>query len=171
MSTLDHRNPHYRTGLEADVAAMQVLARQSWGRFQPLLTTAHWQALYNNLNNPATYLSLLAKGPCIVCETQGRLIGMAFFIPSGYPDDIYAADWCQIRFVTVHPDYGGQGIGRKLTDWCMEQARQNKEHTIALHTSEMMANARHIYESMGFVQVRELAPRLGKRYWLYTMAI
>jgi GNAT superfamily N-acetyltransferase len=161
----------YSIGDAAAVAQMQALALQSWGRFQPLLTPAHWQALYNNLNNPETYLSLLAKGPCVVCETEGRFIGMAFFIPSGYPDDIYAADWCQIRFVTVHADYSGKGIGRKLTEWCIEQARLGKEHTIALHTSEMMPNARHMYESMGFVQVRELAPRLGKRYWLYTMAI
>lgn len=31
---------------------------------------------------------------------------------------------------------------------------------------EIMNNARHIYESLGFKIVREIDQRLGKRYWL-----
>ncbi len=161
----------YRKGNTADVAFMQALALAAWGRFEPLLTKANWQLLYQNLNSPSTYLSLLEKGEAQVVEDGDRLVGMAFWIPSGHPDAIYQADWSQIRFVTVHPDYSGKGMGRKLTEWCVEMAQQNNDHTIALHTSEMMDNARHIYESMGFIMVKELEPRLGKRYWLYTKVI
>jgi len=52
-------------------------------------------------------------------------------------------DWSYIRFVTVDPSFGGQGIGRKLTTLCIDTARQN-ESVIALHTSELMDAARHI---------------------------
>jgi hypothetical protein len=35
----------------------------------------------------------------------------------------------------------------------------------------MMHKARHIYESLGFTILREIEPRLGKKYWLYTLDI
>lgn len=161
----------YRKGEQADLAQMQALALVSWKRFEPLLTEANWQSLYNNLNNPLTYSSLLEKGESRVCEVGDQLVGMAFWIPSGHPDAIYRAEWSQIRFVTVHPDYSGKGIGRTLTEWCIKKGQQNNDSIIALHTSEMMDNARHIYESMGFVIDQELEPRLGKRYWLYTKTL
>jgi len=44
-----------------------------------------------------------------------------------------------------------------------------KEKTIALHTSEFMDAARHIYEGLGFIMVKEIPPRYGKRYWLYRL--
>jgi ribosomal protein S18 acetylase RimI-like enzyme len=159
----------YRQGDATDLEQLKQLALLSWSRFKTALTAENWERLYNNLGSDDTYLLLLAKGKCIICEDGGQIVGMAFWIPSGHPDEIYQADWSQIRFVTVSPDYSGQGIGKKLTEWCIEQAKLNNEQTIALHTSEMMDNARHIYESMGFAVVKELAPRLGKRYWLYTM--
>jgi ribosomal protein S18 acetylase RimI-like enzyme len=52
---------------------------------------------------------------------------------------------------------------------CIDKAKQTKEKTIALHTSEFMDAARHIYESLGFKVLHEIAPRLGKKYWLYTL--
>lgn len=57
---------------------------------------------------------------------------------------------------------------KKLMQLCEDHARQTGEKFIALHTSEFMEAARHIYESMGFVQIKELERRLGKMYWLYV---
>jgi ribosomal protein S18 acetylase RimI-like enzyme len=161
----------YRLASEVDLAQLKQLAINGWARFEANLTPGNWATLLNNLSSDDTYLSLLQRGRCLVCEEGNSLIGMAFFIPSGHPDTVYQADWCQIRFVTVHPNYNGKGIGRKLTQWCIEQATLGNEHTIALHTSEMMGNARHIYESLGFSIAKELEPRLGKRYWLYKLDI
>lgn len=76
-----------------------------------------------------------------------------------------------IRFVSVHPEFSGKVIGRQLTEKCIEIAKNTNEQIITLHTSEMMHKARHIYESLGFTILRELEPRLGKRYWLYTLSI
>lgn len=42
---------------------------------------------------------------------------------------------------------------------------------VALHTSEMMAAARHIYEDLGFKEVREMNPRYGKKYFLYKLVL
>lgn len=75
---------------------------------------------------------------------------MAFIVPSGKQQDIFEKEWSVIRFVTVNSAFGGQGIRKKLTELCIEQAKRSNEKTIALHTSEMMHSARHIYESYGF---------------------
>lgn len=85
---------------------------------------------------------------------------MAFLVPRGNPTEIYEKDWSYTRLVSVNPDFVGQGIGRKLTSICIEAAKQSGEKTIALHTSELMDNARHIYESFGFKILREIDQRL-----------
>ena len=117
-------------------------------------------------------MDLFKKAYCLVCENNdAEIIGMAFLVPSGNPTEIYDRSWCSIRLISGHPDYGGKGIGRHLTEKCIEVAKNNNEQTIALHTSEIMNKARHIYESLGFKVFREIEPRLGKKYWLYKLEI
>jgi ribosomal protein S18 acetylase RimI-like enzyme len=96
---------------------------------------------------------------------------MAFLLPSGNPTEIFENDWSYIRMVGVHPGYTGRGIARKLTEECIKLAGELNENIIALHTSEFMDAARHLYESIGFKRLKEIPNRLGKRYWLYTLDI
>lgn len=162
----------YRQGNVSDVANLRLLALKSWGQFQNNLTPENWQKLFNSLNRKETYLELLEKSHCIVCENADKeIIGMAFLVSSGNPTDIYQPEWSYIRFVSVHPEYSGKGIGRQLTETCITIAKSNNEQTIALHTSEIMNKARHIYESLGFTVIREIEPRFEKRYWLYKLDI
>ena len=149
---------------------MKNLAIKSWGQFQPNLTVENWQKLQNSLTDDKTYKELLDNSHSIVAtNSTDEIIGMAFLVPKGNPTEIYDKEWCYIRFVTVDPNYGGQGIGRKLTNLCIDKARQDNEKIIALHTSEMMDTARHIYERLGFKILKEIDQRLGKRYWLYKL--
>ncbi|WP_373330814.1 GNAT family N-acetyltransferase [Salmonirosea aquatica] len=148
------------------------LALKSWGQYQKELTPENWQKLKANLNDDKTFRDLLEKSFCLVCvnETE-EIIGMCFLVPSGNPTEIYDSSWCYIRFVTVSLDFSGQGIGRKLTEKCIEYAIETGEHIIALHTSEMMHKARYLYESLGFTILKEIEPRLGKKFWLYTRSL
>jgi ribosomal protein S18 acetylase RimI-like enzyme len=158
----------YRQGNIDDLEQLRSLALKSWGQFQKELSPENWQKLFNSLNNVRTYSDLLERSYCLVCENENNTImGMAFLVPSGNPTEIYDEKWSYIRFLTVDPEFSGKGIGRQLTEMCIERAKKNKEQTIALHTSEMMSKARHIYESFGFYIVREIEPRFEKRYWLY----
>lgn len=160
----------YREGTHEDLLQLMELAIVSWSPFQTELTEENWASLSKVLNNIETFRNLLDTATCIVCETKNeKIIGMAYLVPNGNPTDIYDASWSYIRFVSVHPNFTGNGIGRELTKKCITLAKHNKEHTIALHTSEMMAAARYLYEQLGFKIFREIDPRLGKRYWLYTL--
>lgn len=160
----------FRNATNNDLTDLKNLAIKSWGQFKPNLTTENWEKLNSSLADEKTYMELLDKSESFVATDENdKIIGMAFLVPKGNPTDIYDGDWSYIRFVTVDPDFGGQGIGRKITNLCIDKARQNNEKFIALHTSELMNPARHIYESIGFKILREIAPRLGKRYWLYKL--
>jgi ribosomal protein S18 acetylase RimI-like enzyme len=161
----------YRTGTNDDIEQLVQLGIQSWSRFKPTLTEDNWQKLINNVSNPNTYTELLSKSHCFICTHNEQIIGMAFLMYSGTAFDVYEANWCSIRFVIVHTDYNGKGIGKQLTQLCIGKAKELDEKTIALHTSEIMPDARHIYESLGFSILKEINPRFGKRYWLYTMEI
>ena|SRR6476620_2054497 len=160
----------YRQASYNDLTSLKNLAVKSWGQFQPYLTDENWKKLYSSLTDDKTYTELLDKAQSFVATSNnGEIIGMAFLVPKDNPTEIYDKEWCYIRFVTVDPNFGGHGIGRKLTSLCIDKARENKEKIIALHTSELMDNARHIYESIGFTILKEIDQRLGKRYWLYKL--
>ncbi|GAA4304398.1 GNAT family N-acetyltransferase [Compostibacter hankyongensis] len=163
-------NITYRYGIRRDWRKLKELAVNSWEQYRPALTPENWQILFDNLTDDATYTWLLDKSRSFICTTgKDEIIGMAFLVSHGNPTDIYDKEWCYIRFVTVDPNFSGQGIGRKLTTLCVDSARQNGEKVIALHTSELMNAARHIYESLGFKIVKEIDQQLGKRYWLYML--
>jgi ribosomal protein S18 acetylase RimI-like enzyme len=163
-------NLTYRQGTKDDLQYLKKLAIKSWTPFQELLTDENWNALKHTISSDKTYEELLDQSVCMVCVADNdNIIGMAFLVLNGHPTDIYLAEWSYIRFVSVDPNFDGQGIGRKLTMMCIDTAVENGEKIIALHTSEMMNKARHIYESLGFKILREIDPRLGKKYWLYKL--
>ncbi|MFT3948670.1 MAG: GNAT family N-acetyltransferase [Agriterribacter sp.] len=162
----------YRLASVSDLHTFPDLAAKSWKKFEHDLTEEHWRKLFNSITDKTLYEKLLYTATCIVCTTaQNTIIGMAFLVPSGNPTEIYDKDWSYIRMVSVDPDYAGNGIGKQLTLACIQAAKENGEKTIALHTSEIMVQARHIYESTGFTILKEIDKRLDKRYWLYTLSI
>lgn len=162
----------FRPGTHHDIVNLKKLAIKSWGQFESILTNDNWLKLNSTLTNDHTYIDLIEKSYSFLClEDSGEIIGMAFLIPNGNPTNIYEKDWSYIRFVTVDPDYRGYGIGKKLTEMCIDKAKETNEILVALHTSEFMNAARHIYEKLGFTILKELDQRLGKRYWLYTLEL
>ena len=162
----------YREGNINDLNGIKKLVLKSWGQFQNELTNENWEKLKTSLSNSKTYTGLLENSYCAICENDNlETIGVSFLIAHGNPTEIYDHNWCYIRLVTVDTDYGGQGIGKQLTQKCIQYAIASNERTIALHTSEIMNKARHIYESLGFKILKEIGPRFGKRYWLYTLDI
>lgn len=162
---------HYREGTPADKQQLQKLGLNSYGQFTDILTEENRNKLSAFLTGENTYSELLSKSKCFVCENNQEIIGMAFLVLSGNPTDIFQEDWCYLRMVGVHTEYAGKGIAKILIQLCINHAKENKEKIMALHTSEFMEAARHIYEKIGFKKVAEIPPRLGKKYWLYTFKL
>lgn len=161
----------YREGTIADKEQLKQLGIVSYGQYKPRLSEAHFATLHRNLSNDGKAEALIRGSKCFVCLDGDTIVGMAYIVSSGHPWDIFEAGWSYIRMVGVNPHYQGRGIARQLTNQCINHARHTNEKTIALHTSEMMDAARHIYESLGFKKLREIEPRFGKRYWLYLLEL
>jgi ribosomal protein S18 acetylase RimI-like enzyme len=159
----------FRTANTNEVQNLQHLAMEAYWPYAPLLSDEGRQKLYTSLSQVSVFENLLQQSTCFVCEHQGNLVGSAYLVSSGHPWDVFEADWAYIRMVGVLPAHSGKGIAKQLTKLCVEEAKRNQEKILALHTSELMDAARHIYESLGFKQVREIPLRLGKRYWLYHL--
>lgn len=159
----------YRKGDQTDLNELKELGLITFGQYADQLLPEHWNTLRNNLQNEEKLSELIHISQCFVCLHNHKIIGRAFLVPHGHPTPIFEKEWAQIRMVGVHPDYVGKGIAKELTRQCIEEAKRLNETIIALHTSEMMNAARHIYESMGFKQIKEIEKLFGKRYWLYQL--
>lgn len=161
----------YRSGTIHDKAGLVELAQASYGPFTTLLNAEHANKMTNLLKDEERMLALIENSKSFICIHQNKIVGMAFIVLHGHPWDIFEAEWAYIRMLGVSPDHREKGIATKLTQMCITFAKENNEKTLALHTSEFMDAARHIYEKLGFKKYRQIEPRYGKKYWLYLLDI
>lgn len=106
--------------------------------------------------------------------SRGTLLvaGAVVYLPPASPrPDIFEGEWSVTRMLSASPGYGGQGIGRMLSEECVRRAENDRAGTIALDTGEIMLAARTIYRRLGFEAVREVEPRFGFRYWLHSRGL
>lgn len=61
-----------------------------------------------------------------------------------------------IRLLAVGPKARGKGVGKALTQWCIQLARQRKHSQVVLHTTKAMQVAWLMYERLGFVRSSDL---------------
>jgi ribosomal protein S18 acetylase RimI-like enzyme len=160
----------FRTAAIQDHRALQTLRIDAYTQFLPLLSADNRETLNNSLHNTQNLIDLLNTATCFVCEHQNTIVGAIYLVPSSNPTELFQSDWTYIRLLGVHPKYRGMGIAKKLTLLCIEHAKNRHEKTIALHTSELMHEARHIYEHLGFKPIKQF-PLLGIHYWLYALHI
>jgi ribosomal protein S18 acetylase RimI-like enzyme len=159
----------YRRGGAEEKESLKRLGVVSYSQFKKVLPPPDWDTMHRFLHNDKMWTQLVNNSAIFVCEDNGQLIGMAYLVPSGNPTHIYPADWSYIRMVGVDPAYRGRGIAKRLTQLCVDHARQANETIVGLHTSELMNDARHIYERIGFTIHKELEPIYGMRYWQYRL--
>ena len=159
----------YRRANFSDIPTIVRLTLSAYHDYKAVLAPADWARMETNLANERLYVELLGKSAAFVGEKDNRLVGVIFLVPKGNPTTIFPADWSYIRLLGVDPTYRGLGIGRKLTQLCVQHAQATHEKGVALHTSEFMDAARKMYEEIGFKQEKELTPMYGKRYWLYKL--
>src|SRR5436190_9258879 len=161
----------YREASAAEKEPLQQLGIRSYSQFESILAPPDWVTMHRFLHNDKMWDQLVNNSKIFVCDAGDKLAGMAYLVPSNNPTHLYPADWSYVRLVGVDPAYRGKGIARRLTQICVDYARQTNEKTIGLHTSEKMQDAIHIYESIGFKLYKEIDPIYGMRYFVYRMEL
>jgi len=69
--------------------------------------------------------------------------------------EIGLADEGEFRMLAVSPESRGRGIGRALTEFCLDRFREVGASAIVLSTLPEMVAAHRIYEQLGFVRTPE----------------
>ena len=96
----------------------------------------------------------------------GELFGSIDFIAdmtqygSGSPADTIA-DAAGIRLLAVNDDFRGKRVGKALTRFCIERAREAGKARLVLHTTRIMQAAWAMYQGLGFVRFPEIDFRQG----------
>ena len=91
--------------------------------------------------------TILRKGGRIfMVWTGGEAVGCVALIPMG--DGVY-----ELSKMAVSPAMRGQGIGRRLLEYAIGQARTMGASSLFLGSNSVLKNAVHLYESVGFRHV------------------
>jgi len=121
------------------------------------------RAYYRRLRDVATRAEvssvLVAVGPA------GELLGGVTYVRG--PDDPYSEGLLEseagMRMLAVDPARQRQGVGRALTQACLDRARAAGRQRLVLHTASWMPRAIRLYDAMGFDRRpdRDFAPVPG----------
>ena len=63
---------------------------------------------------------------------------------------------CGFRLLAVAPEMRGKGVGKLLTQHCIDTGRTSKAQIMVIHTTASMKLAWGMYERMGFVRAEDL---------------
>ena len=149
-----------RLGLETDFESAGDVLRSAYSEYEASFPAANWAPYLEDI------LDLEGRAEAselIVAEQGGRIVGCVSYFPPGakasYPSDSFSEhwppDWAAFRLLAVDPSARGKGVGRRLTEVCIDKAREQGAPTLGLHTTGPMKVARAMYERLGF----ERAPR------------
>jgi ribosomal protein S18 acetylase RimI-like enzyme len=76
-----------------------------------------------------------------------------------------------VRMLGLDPAARGRGIGRRLMDAALEEARAGGKTVMTLNTTRRMRAAQRMYESMGFVRGPDLVYDDGFRLLSYSLPL
>ena len=97
------------------------------------------------LRDPDTHI-LDKNGRILVASHDGHAVGCVALIPMG--NGVY-----ELSKMAVSPLLRGQGIGRRLIEYAIAEARALGATSLFLGSSSRLKNAVHLYESIGFHHV------------------
>ena len=146
--------PRIRDASVEELDQVALLIRDAYLEYQAAFPPEVWEGYARDIMDVR---SRLDTSELIVAERAGILVGAVTFYPNASQGE--QAGWppgyAGVRLLAVHPDARGTGIGRALMDECLRRSRLVAARTLGLHTTELMAVARGMYERMGFVRVPE----------------
>ena len=90
----------------------------------------------------------------VALDDNDNVVGNVTYVPrSGTTMSEFSdPDTAGIRMLAVLPEAQGSGVGRALTESCLDRARADGRQRVILHSTKVMTTARRLYERLGFVR-------------------
>ncbi|BCR04540.1 hypothetical protein DESUT3_16090 [Desulfuromonas versatilis] len=116
---------------------------------------------YELLANVGRFAERPSTRVLVALSAEGLLLGgVVYFADMGQYGSGGTATAMQnasgIRLLGVDPEARGLGVGKALTNACIELARQHRHRQVILHTTKAMQVAWKMYEKMGFRRSEDL---------------
>lgn len=104
----------------------------------------HEKRVQGFLQKPDTFL--------VVAEADGKVVGMAVGMQGRTQDGAGPPieGLCHVSMIFVAPQYWGTGIGGKLVDATLDEARSREYGRVQLWTQNDNPRAQRLYEGRGF---------------------
>ncbi|MFC0508739.1 GNAT family N-acetyltransferase [Micromonospora costi] len=139
----------FREAVRADLPAiLTLLADDVLGRSRDVTTVdeAYEKAFADVTTDPRNHL--------IVADEGGDVVGclQITYIPGL---GRHGAERSLIEAVRIRSDRRGQGLGRQLMTWAIDQARQRGCALVQLTTDKSRQDAHRFYRNLGFVASHE----------------
>jgi ribosomal protein S18 acetylase RimI-like enzyme len=156
-----------RSAREDENASIDALAVEAWQILEPGYQPSEWEGMLLAIGRMS---QLRATGHLLVAADDKELHGAVVYVPPGKSNPkMFPDGWPTMRMLVVRPASRGRGIGKRLSDACIELAQRDGAPCIGLHTSPIMKVALPMYIRRGFVKDAELAPIAGAPYERYVL--
>lgn len=104
---------------------------------------------------------------CWIAERNGEIVGSVFLVRANKTTG-------QLRLLYVEPSARGLGMGQRLVDECIKDARAKGYKKLMLWTNDILVSARKIYVAAGFRLEKEerhdsFGQRLVGQYWMLDL--
>ncbi|SNR83467.1 GNAT family N-acetyltransferase [Lutibacter flavus] len=143
---------NFRKATEKDVIAIvEMIADDVLGKarenFQIPLPKEYYSA-FKNINNDDNQELIVVENDEL--EIVGTM-QLSFIQYLTYQGGIRA----QIEAVRIRKEQRGTGLGTKMFEWAIEQAKHRKAHVLQLTTDKKRSEALNFYKKLGFIDSHE----------------
>ncbi|WP_207515582.1 GNAT family N-acetyltransferase [Longitalea luteola] len=144
-----------------DLITIERLAREIWPvTYGEILSPEQLAYMLNLIYSNASLRNQLLelKHIFLMVESGGKPVGFASYstIEPGVS---------KLHKIYVHQDTQGQGIGKKLIDYIIEQLNPQAIHALRLNVNRYN-KARFFYEKLGFTIIKEEDIDIGNGYFM-----
>lgn len=148
-----------------DESALNEVAKLAFSEYSPHF--ANWQSYISGWSRMS---ELADDGVLLIAEIAGEIVGGVCYIGPGRPRQSWIdTETALIRSLVVKPAHRGKGIGRRLTERCIEMAKKDKCPTVTCQSSPVMADAVSLYCGMGFKLAKTLGTQDAVTWNLYCL--
>lgn len=129
-----------------DLHAVRTLFREYAASLHVDLCFQHFEEELDGL--PGEYAQ--PRGGLLLATVCGEMAGCCALRPQDHVDYVNA---CEMKRLYVRPKFRGLGLGRRLAEAILDQARQAGFGCVLLDTLDDMEAARALYDELGFEDI------------------